>query len=92
MPTAASTPHAIPVTNLIAQLPARYFGKPPGTYTKTSPERSVGKTCDLAFGYMGGLGAWRKFEPEQFTDRGSRDVQERVASRASEDQAFLVRR
>ena len=41
----------------------KIFRKPPGTYTKESPERSVGKTCDLAFGYMGGLGAWRKFEP-----------------------------
>jgi DNA polymerase len=28
----------------------------------------VGKTCDLAFGYMGGLNALRKFEPERFTD------------------------
>ena len=39
-----------------------------GTFTKESPERSVGKTCDLAFGYMGGLNAWRKFEPDKFTD------------------------
>jgi DNA polymerase len=46
----------------------KIFGKPPGTYTKTSPERSVGKICDLAFGYAGGLGAWRKFEPDRFTD------------------------
>jgi DNA polymerase len=46
----------------------RIFGVAPGTYTKDSPERAVGKTCDLAFGYMGGLGAWRKFEPDRFTD------------------------
>jgi DNA polymerase len=46
----------------------KIFGKPNGTYTKDDPERSVGKTCDLAFGYAGGLGAWRKFEPERFTD------------------------
>src|SRR6516165_2792902 len=46
----------------------KIFRKPLGTYTKESPERGVGKVCDLAFGYMGGLGAWRKFEPEKFTD------------------------
>jgi DNA polymerase bacteriophage-type len=46
----------------------RIFRKPPGTFTKDSPERNVGKTCDLAFGYMGGLNAWRKFEPDRFTD------------------------
>jgi DNA polymerase len=46
----------------------KIFGVPPGTYTKDSPERNVGKICDLAFGYMGGLGAWRKFEPDRFTD------------------------
>jgi DNA polymerase len=44
------------------------FRVPPGSYTKGSPERSVGKTCDLAFGYQGGLNAWRKFEPDRFTD------------------------
>jgi DNA polymerase bacteriophage-type len=46
----------------------RIFRVPSGTYTKDSPERSVGKTCDLAFGYQGGLNAWRKFEPDKFTD------------------------
>jgi DNA polymerase len=46
----------------------RIFGKPAGTFTKDSPERNVGKTCDLAFGFMGGLNAWRKFEPDRFTD------------------------
>jgi DNA polymerase len=44
------------------------FHKPAGTYTKQSPERGVGKTCDLAFGYSGGLAAWRKFEPDRFSD------------------------
>ena len=39
-----------------------------GTYTKDSPERNVGKICDLAFCYMGGVNAWRKFEPDRFTD------------------------
>ena len=41
---------------------------PSGSYTKQSPERNVGKTCDLAFGYMGGFNAWRKFEPGRFSD------------------------
>ena len=46
----------------------KIFRVPSGSYTKDSPERSVGKTCDLAFGYQGGLNAWRKFEPDRFTD------------------------
>ena len=46
----------------------RIFRVPSGSYTKDSPERAVGKVCDLAFGYMGGLNAWRKFEPDRFTD------------------------
>jgi DNA polymerase len=45
----------------------KIFGKPAGTFTKDSPERNIGKTCDLAFGYMGGLNAWRKFS-DSFTD------------------------
>ena len=35
----------------------RIFRVPSGSYTKDSPERNVGKTCDLAFGYQGGLNA-----------------------------------
>jgi DNA polymerase bacteriophage-type len=45
----------------------KIFRKPEGSFTKDSPERSVGKTCDLAFGYMGSLAAWRKFS-DQFSD------------------------
>jgi DNA polymerase bacteriophage-type len=45
----------------------RIFRVPSGSYTKDSPERAVGKVCDLAFGYMGGINAWRKFEPDRFT-------------------------
>jgi DNA polymerase len=46
----------------------KLFRVPDGTYDKNSPERKVGKTCDLAFGYQGGLNAWRKFEPDRFSD------------------------
>jgi DNA polymerase len=38
-----------------------------GTFTRESPERATGKTCDLAFGYAGSLGAFRKFS-DAFTD------------------------
>jgi DNA polymerase len=47
----------------------KIFGKPGGTFNPGSPERKVGKTCDLAFGDQGGLGAWRKFEPDRFSDQ-----------------------
>jgi hypothetical protein len=46
----------------------KIYHVPEGTYDKKSPERKIGKTCDVAFGFMGGLGAFRKFEPDQFTD------------------------
>jgi DNA polymerase len=45
----------------------RIFRVSSGTYTKDSPERNVGKTCDLAFGYAGGVNAFRKFS-DAFTD------------------------
>ena len=40
------------------------FKLPPGTVTKdTHPkERQVGKICELACGYQGALGAWRRFD------------------------------
>jgi DNA polymerase len=46
----------------------RIFRVPDGSFDRKSPERGVGKTCDLAFGYMGGVNAWRKFEPDRFSD------------------------
>jgi DNA polymerase len=47
----------------------KIFRVPDGSFNKESPERKVGKTCDLAFGYQGGLNAWRKFEPDRFSDQ-----------------------
>ena len=57
-----------PRDEVYCETACRIFRVSSGSYTKDSPERSVGKTCDLAFGYMGGLGAWRKFEPGRFSD------------------------
>jgi DNA polymerase len=31
--------------------------------------RQTGKTCELAFGFGGALGAWRKFDPDQHSDQ-----------------------
>ena len=47
----------------------KIFCVPDGTFNKESSERKVGKTCDLAFGYQGGLNAWRKFDPDRFSDQ-----------------------
>ncbi len=47
------------------------FGLPPGTVTKaTHPEeRRAGKVAELASGYQGSVGAWRKFDnSDRFTD------------------------
>ena len=46
----------------------KIFRVPDGTFNKESPERGIGKICDLASGYQGGLGAWRNFEPGRFSD------------------------
>lgn len=42
----------------------KIYKLPPGTVTKeTHPQhRQDGKTCELAFGYQGALGAWLKFD------------------------------
>jgi DNA polymerase len=45
---------------------SQIFYTEPGNITKE--QRNVGKTCDLAFGFRGGINAWRKFEPDRFTD------------------------
>jgi DNA polymerase len=38
------------------------FSVAPGTFNADAPERQIGKTGDLAFGYAGGIPAWRNFE------------------------------
>ena len=50
----------------------KIFRVPAGTYTKDSPERGVGKTCDLAFGYMGGLMRLAEIRAGWIHRRGSR--------------------
>jgi DNA polymerase len=45
---------------------AKILGKSPRAIAPE--ERRTGKTCELAFGYQGGVRAFRKFEPERFSD------------------------
>src|SRR5262249_18921238 len=40
-------------------------------------DRALGKTCDLAFGYQGGLGAFRKFLPDRFSDEEVEQLKKR---------------
>jgi DNA polymerase bacteriophage-type len=47
-------------------LACRMLHKPDGTFTPESPERKIGKTADLACGYMGGADAIEKFAPGMF--------------------------
>ena len=83
-------PHMIRVTSRIVETACKIFGVPSGTFTKDLPERSVGKTCDLAFGYQGGLNAWRNFEPDKFTDAEVEGFKTRMACQPSRHRQVLV--
>ena len=48
--------------DLYLVMAAAIYGVPVATLNKKSPERQDGKTGELAFGYQGGVGAWRKME------------------------------
>lgn len=41
------------------------YGVDVSTLTKKSPERKAGKTSELAFGFQGGVGAWRNMEKNE---------------------------
>ena len=45
---------------------AKIFNITPDAVTKE--QRGAGKVCTLAFGFQGGVKAFRKFEPDRFTD------------------------
>ena len=49
-------------------LACRMLHVPDGSFTPESPERKIGKTADLACGYMGGAGAIEKFAPGIFDE------------------------
>ena len=82
--------HVIRATSRTAQTACKIFGVPPAPITKDSPERSVGKTCDLAFGYQGGLkrggNSSRRNSPTTEVEHSNR-----VACRASRDRQVLAR-
>ena len=49
-------------------LACRMLHVPDGSFTSELPERKIGKTADLACGYMGGAGAIEKFAPGVFDE------------------------
>ena len=69
----------------------KIFRVPDGSFTKESPERGVGKTCDLAFGYMGGARRLAEIRAGEVHRRRGREVQDRMARGASQDRRVLAR-
>ena len=61
------TRQKIRATSLIADRMPRSSASPAGTYHK-APNAKSGKPATSRLAIMGGLGAWRNFEPDQFTD------------------------
>lgn len=59
--------------DLYLVMAAAIYGVPVASLNKKSPERQDGKTGELAFGYQGGVGAWRKMESNSGVDRRSDD-------------------
>ncbi|MES2348457.1 MAG: hypothetical protein V4641_12920, partial [Pseudomonadota bacterium] len=60
---------------------AKAFGLDPATIDKEDPRRQVGKVMELAFGFGGGVGAWRTMEkaynPPKMDDGTVNDIKTR---------------
>jgi DNA polymerase len=65
-----------PADHPYAVAASKVLGVPPHTIKKRTREYQVGKTCELSFGYQGGLGAWRQFDFERTDEEvaGFRDA------------------
>jgi DNA polymerase bacteriophage-type len=61
----------------------------PVSKKKNKTERSAGKICELAFGYQGGIGAWRKFDKsDKWTDEEIDEYKVKWRKSNSNIQAF----
>jgi DNA polymerase len=48
--------------SVYARTAGKLYGRDPATIAKDSSERAAAKICELAFGFLGGLGSFRNFE------------------------------